>query len=151
MFEKDWKRSLLVYALLKMHLGQMLNEAPENISFLRNEFGKPYLAGFPLHFNLSHAEKKAVLGAHPTRLIGVDIEENQTLDLDFKGADPLTFWCATEALLKAAGTGFSDNLWPEFKRWEVKAQGIDFLVAERGEVYVYHEAISGYKIAVSIL
>jgi 4'-phosphopantetheinyl transferase len=177
-FQRDRKRYFLTYALVKIILGKALDEAPQNLSFLRNEFGKPYLFGYPLHFNLSHAGNYAFLGIHPIKSIGVDIEkidesmsiidgadsflfpcEKQWLFSAFK--DPregaLTLWCAKEALLKAAGTGFSVNSLPQFTTMMLICDGINRLkgttqfLADEVDVYVYHNTLAGHKFAVSIL
>lgn len=167
-FEKDQNRCVVIYALLKHFLGLILDKPEQKISFLRNAFGKPYLQDNPVHFNLSHAKTRALLGIHPMKSIGVDLEginegcnediflypsEKEWLKHCFK--DPkegiLALWCAKEALVKAEGTGFLASLLPCFESLERGQEGIDVLRVEDKTVYVYHEILKDYKIAVSII
>lgn len=177
-FQKDRERYFLTYALVKIILGEVLDKAPQNLSFLRSKFGKPYLFEYPLHFNLSHTGHYAFLGLHLIKPIGVDIEkidddmsiidgadsflfpcEKQWLFSNFKdpGEGALTLWCAKEALLKAAGIGFFANSLPQFSTMIFICDGINHLkgteqfLANEVDAYVYHNILAGYKIAVSIL
>ena len=165
--KKDQDRCILIQSLLKCLLGTLLNTSAKEISFQRNSFGKPYLLGTPVHFNLSHTDKKALLGIHPTRSIGVDLEEiNRNFEEDLfllpsekkwlslfktRSEGILSLWCAKEALLKAEGTGFSSNVFPCFESLEKGTKEVDILKMDQKRVYVFHEALEGYKIAVSIL
>lgn len=177
-FEKDRYKSILIYAITKFYLGRILNESPQKVTLLRNKFGKPYLDKNRLHFNLSHTNNYAFLGIHPSRAIGVDIEkidndipildgagsflfpcEKQWLFSSFK--DPregaLTLWCAKEALLKAAGIGFSANSLPQFTvalnicNKISCLKGIAQFLVNKVDVHVYHDTLADHKLAVSIL
>lgn len=117
---------LVTYALVKEQLGKILGEAPSRLSFLRNPYGKPYLHGYPLHFNLSHAGNYAFLGIHLEKPIGVDIEKRvegipwegvfypQEKEWIMKAIDPqesaTQLWSAKEAYVKALGIGFSQSI-----------------------------------------
>ena len=78
-FEKDRTKRVLAYAILKVHLGQLLQVEPEKITIARNEFQKPYLPDYPVHFNLSHTENYSFVGIHPFKAIGVDIEKRRVV------------------------------------------------------------------------
>lgn len=117
---------------LRALLGQRLGIAPQAVSFVRGQHGKPRLDpahGSPLHFNLSHSEGVAwiAIGACP---LGIDLELNtrpvRLLDsLPERVATPaelatlralppallqaafLLMWTRKEAALKAWGLGIS--------------------------------------------
>lgn len=120
MSEKDCHQCLQVYTLTKKILGNLLGKDPTQLSFSRNPFGKPYLQGHPLHFNLSHSDIYAFLGVHPTHPIGVDIEKTRKsipLDSFLYPSEiaalyhpPTLLWAAKEAYVKALGIGFSQSL-----------------------------------------
>lgn len=166
-FKKEQDRCMIIYALLKLILGSILNLPGQKISFQRNRFGKPYLQENPLYFNLSHTEKKALIGIHPLRSIGVDLEElNPNFEEDsflfpsekewlyhFKDRSEgiITLWCAKEAILKAKGIGFLANQLPCFESLERGQNGMDVFRLCDQAVFVYQEILEGYKIAISIL
>jgi|GEM_PF-3484399 phosphopantetheinyl transferase len=175
-FEEDRYRSALIYAIVKYHLGLLLDQPPQKLTLQRNEFGKPYLQGYPLHFNISHTKSYAFLGIHLSKQIGVDIEEinheifegiesflfpyeKQWLFDCFKNPNEgaLALWCAKEALLKAIGIGFSANPIPRFICIEKiseeihRLKGTAHYFLKDTEVYVYNEVLTRHKIAVAIL
>lgn len=155
-FEEDRRRSMITYAIVKIHLG-----AP---TLLWSQFGKPYIQNHPLHFNISHSKTHAFLGVHPTKPIGVDIEKlNNNISL-FDALDSFlhpeekawlatvsdqndaaySLWCAKEALLKAIGTGFSEEPIPLL---HFHADG--HFKSQDKDIYLYNE--SQYKIAICIV
>lgn len=128
-FERDARRYLVSHAALRQVLGRALNLSACQIPIQIGREGKPYLAHFPLHFNMSHSEDWALIGIHPDRVMGVDIEQEHPLgDIDSLArhnfgrqewadfvARPaeqqasafLTCWTRKEACLKAVGSGLS--------------------------------------------
>ncbi|MDR1001642.1 MAG: phosphopantetheine-protein transferase, partial [Clostridiales bacterium] len=51
------------------------------ISFLKNEYGKPYLYGYPdFHFNISHTHNAFVVAVSDSE-VGVDIERIHAADI----------------------------------------------------------------------
>jgi 4'-phosphopantetheinyl transferase len=126
-FEKDARRYQAAHLALRQILGQHLRMAPSQVPLQTTPFGKPYIDGHPVHFNMSHSEDWALIGLHTQQIIGVDIEWHHALtDLDAlakqnytaaeyaalrASADPLaaflTCWTRKEACLKALGSGFS--------------------------------------------
>ena len=128
-FTSDRARFILGHGLLRIVLGRYLDHSPGSLVLRRGEFGKPFLDGHPIHFNLSDT-KDAVLVALARQPIGADIE---TLDrrTDHEGvaehyftsrevksiADAvdgkrrfLELWTRKEAVLKASGVGIMDDL-----------------------------------------
>ena len=117
----------------------------------KNEFGKPFLSGEDgRHFSISHAKGGSVIGVSDTEL-GVDIEEisemsgrrlkinddiaGQYFSEEYKKQYLMAkeerknevfalCWTATEAMLKAAGTGFHAdprNNPQVYEGWKVKS------------------------------
>ena len=128
-FEKHRERFIRGRAFLRMVVGEQLEIAAKDLVLTKNEFDKPFVAGNPIHFNLSHSSSVAVLAISENEPIGIDIElvdrkvevlelgkmvfteneialleklpENKAKHLFFK------FWTAKEAYLKMLGTGLS--------------------------------------------
>ncbi len=128
-FAKDRERFIVGHGLLRELLGRYLHRSPKDLVLLRGEFGKPYLAGDPLHFNLSDT-KDAVLVALADQPIGADIETmNRNTDHERVAEHYFTkpevesimhaqdgkrrfleLWTRKEAVLKACGVGLMDDL-----------------------------------------
>lgn len=119
----DQHLSLLAHGALRHLLAPLLGCAPAAVPIRTLPQGKPVLdmAQPDLHFSLSHSGERVLLGI-ADRPLGVDIEalrlpvepaltrscsvpaEQDWLRSD---ADFYALWCAKEAALKLAGTGFS--------------------------------------------
>ena len=70
--QEDKIRSVVAFLLLERALQDLgISPVPE---FAYEEFGKPYLPGYPVHFSLSHT-KNAVACAVSDCPIGVDVQE----------------------------------------------------------------------------
>lgn len=128
-FMQDRDRFILGHGLLRDVLGQRLGRLPAALEFLRGEFGKPFLAGHPVHFNLSDT-KDAVLVAVAHAPVGADIEtmlrntdhervaghyftppEVESIEHAPDGKRRfLELWTRKEAVLKACGVGLMDDL-----------------------------------------
>jgi phosphopantetheinyl transferase len=134
-FLEDRHRSIIVHAILRIYLEQITKKKPE---ILRDAFGKPYLKGHDLHFNISHTKQYAFLGFYPHHPIGVDIEQSHIpLDLPFE-------WCAMEAFLKAKGSGFAMNPLPDLRK------ASNCYISQDCNIYVYDDQIKGHKLAVCL-
>lgn len=74
--ERDRKRYIAGRAFMRTLLARYLDRSPRDLRFETGRFGKPALAGLttPVHFNLSHAEERAVFAISRTYELGVDIE-----------------------------------------------------------------------------
>ena len=122
---EDQVRSLVGHALAKMMLAKQLKKSVTELEFIRNQFGKYELAGYPLHFNITHAGQYTVC-AIARSMIGVDIEKKEDRDYRlFKSVwseeekkqysleDCQSFywlWTAKESYIKYLGVGFQANL-----------------------------------------
>jgi 4'-phosphopantetheinyl transferase len=128
-FERDARRFVVSHFVLRVLLGR-LTATPASRVKLRGERGaKPVLetvTGRPIHFSLSRAGERVLIGVAP-RPLGVDLEWlGRTLDIEgladqalsrreldaFRGLDPgsrreafLRCWTQKEAYLKAIGEG----------------------------------------------
>jgi 4'-phosphopantetheinyl transferase len=128
-FSKDRVRYILGHGLLRETLGVQLGRSAKDLILLRGEFGKPFLEGHPVHFNLSDT-KDAVLIALARQPIGADIEtmdrrtdhervaEHYFTPREVKSIAEavdgkrrfLELWTRKEAVLKASGVGIMDDL-----------------------------------------
>lgn len=68
------RRYAVSHGVLRKLLGRWLGCSPENVRFVFNDFGKPFVEGGPW-FSLSHSEDVAVIGISLDREIGVDVEK----------------------------------------------------------------------------
>ena len=138
-FEKDAQQYIQTRAVLRHLLGQYLSEAPSAISFLQNEYGKPYVASKPaFYFNVSHTDRMALLGFTRVAALGVDVENTeraveaelvarhffapaeverlQSVPIEDLSAAFYRCWTRKEAIIKALGTGLAFPL----KEFEVE-------------------------------
>lgn len=121
------------HCLLRILLGQLINQSPEKLCFSATTHGKPQLAQHQLEFNISHSQHWLAI-ALATAPVGVDIEftaqaparpwlalarrfftANEYLHLSKQPADQLAhaffqLWTQKEAVLKAHGGGISAGL-----------------------------------------
>ena len=110
-FEEDQLRSLGAGYLIYKYLN--------NPEIKYKESKKPYIEGGP-HFNVSHSGKYVVIVTHPTREIGIDIEEIDEKHiptikyvlLEEEQIDDINtlfmLWSAKESLLKCNSKGIGD-------------------------------------------
>lgn len=126
-FREHRERSIIVKAVLRLVISNVVNEPINKIEFQRNQLGKPFLKNQSLYFSLSHSNRYALFGLHPRLPVGVDVEMIRD-DLNFlKIADLFmhpkekellhisrnpekfffTLWCAKEALLKSLDIHFN--------------------------------------------
>ena len=129
-FGIDANRYSLTRALLKLILAKILNKAPLEILFNKNEFGKPYLKDrHKLFFNVSHSGNLGLIAITDLNEIGVDVEQFRTqmttTDIaqrffskkeveifnTLSGKDRqigfFNCWSRKEAFIKAVGKGLS--------------------------------------------
>ena len=122
--EEDKIRSVAAFLLLERALQESgICPVP---AFAYEDFGKPYLPGYPVHFNLSHT-KNAVACAVSDRPIGVDAQDKMTyssrlaqricskeeqtaLEASADKDGMLTaLWTKKEALAKQSGKGLGEK------------------------------------------
>jgi len=129
-FEVDRERFLLGHGWLREVLGTYLLCAPASLSFSRGRYGKPFLEGHPLRFNISDTKDAVAIAVSKEREVGVDIETTSrkvhhvevgqhyftTEEIAAIDEAPdgkrrfLEFWTRKEAVLKASGVGIMDDL-----------------------------------------
>lgn len=141
-FERDRVAFIIRRGAVRDLLAKYLNVEPPEIRLNYNEFHKPYLSGpfsqNPLRFNLSKTEGLSLVAVTQGRELGVDIEKHQkSFEIDsivshFYSANEIEalyflpksarterffrLWTCKEAILKAKGTGLSDDL----KEFEIR-------------------------------
>lgn len=128
-FDIHRSRFIAARAMLRTILGAYLGQAPEQLTFAYSKHGKPILTGFPLHFNLSHAESGALLALTRAAPVGTDLEKVRPMadmleitrrffspmearalaDLPVDEMSEAFFrvWTRKEAFVKATGEGLS--------------------------------------------
>ncbi len=133
-FVKDQNRVIQSIGNLKIILSRYMNCKPEEIILSANKFGKPEIVSESrLKFNYSHSGEMIVYAFNMDSDIGIDLEKIVTVpDIDqlamqifssreiillksiHNETDKLTFfyqvWTRKEALLKAIGTGLTNDL-----------------------------------------
>jgi 4'-phosphopantetheinyl transferase len=127
-FEIDRKIRIFADLLLRCLLADLLGRRLKQIELQTSVTGKPYMAGSPLEFNLSHT-RNAVAVALSDRPVGIDLEKIKTIDMKVAeyvcndnelswingtGADQtlrfFNIWTKKEAWLKYEGTGLRGGL-----------------------------------------
>jgi 4'-phosphopantetheinyl transferase len=73
--EPDRLRFQIGRSVLRLLLSHYLNVQPDAINFEFSRYGKPYLAGTPLHFNISHSGDWVLLAFSRPYEIGIDVEQ----------------------------------------------------------------------------
>lgn len=126
------QRQLEALAKMRVILGRYLEQTPQQIEFSRGQYGKPYVAGQPVQFNLTHSKDVGMLAVVQTAEVGIDVEcwhplRNRDhlvkryfatleqaswsgLDESEKEAAFFRFWTAKEAFMKATGRGLGMGL-----------------------------------------
>lgn len=114
-------------------LSQYTNRLPEDLTFDRNSYGKPFLRNSDLQFNLSHSRQWAVIAVGKNCDLGIDVESTSdrrsilNIAQHYFHADEIAqletmrneheqkeyffqLWTLKESFLKALGTGISTGL-----------------------------------------
>lgn len=127
-FEKDRHQFLASRIILRTILSRHLAVPPTDVDIRMGCEGKPFVNGYPLHFNLSHSGHWALFALHRSCPIGVDIEmgcplpeltdlvlncfnasEQAEIEQTYRTDQLAAFyrcWTRKEACLKALGSGF---------------------------------------------
>jgi 4'-phosphopantetheinyl transferase len=130
-FVQDKHRYVVMYATLRYLLGQYVNQAPQQLTFVRNPRHKPHLAQHPTwQFSLSYSTDSIAIAIAQHQAIGIDIESKDAHKLDWQSISQhyfspteqallqqqtqanlfLLWWTRKEALLKATGAGLSEDM-----------------------------------------
>lgn len=129
-FATDRERFILGHGWMRTVLAQYTGRAPYAIETLRGRFGKPYLPGGELYFNLSDTKDAVVIAVSRSIDTGVDVETlDRRVDHQAVGEHYFTqeeqaligrstdgkrtfldLWTRKEAVLKASGVGIMDDL-----------------------------------------
>ncbi len=138
-----------------------IEECPE---ILRDDMGKPYLEGNPLHFNVSHSEEYLAI-AVSEEPVGVDIQEPKNIkdgmyrkvvqseETELIGEnrqqDFLRLWTLKESFVKAEGKGLRISL----KDYYFQKENEKYLVNYHGQKMpwtfnIEETLIDGYFISV---
>jgi len=118
----DRRRFLLTRALLRTVLGDHRGQAPHELEFTVDRWGKPQLVSMPegeepLHFNLSHTDGMVVLAVSRQAEVGVDVEDERR-DVQ---AEALTLRYFAEEELRALRALPPEERQPHFLRlWTLK-------------------------------
>lgn len=122
----DFIRSLASDLLVRVLIVNRLNLSNKEIRFTLNDFGKPYLDGGRIEFNVSHSGEW-VVAAVSQFPVGIDVEQIQPVKLDIarrffseqeysdllakKGEEQnhyfFDLWTLKESYVKACGQGLS--------------------------------------------
>jgi 4'-phosphopantetheinyl transferase len=126
----DKRARYAAHGLLRHCLGNLLARAPEDVHFIRDDKGRPFLAEAQgLDFNLSHGGRWIAVGISRGGRVGVDVQDGLEA-FDWKAvsrayldaseiemisilppskqtAAALELWCLKEAFLKATGEGLA--------------------------------------------
>lgn len=124
----DQARFVARRTLLKALLSRYVSCPPHLLELVTTSTGKPFLAGSPFHFSLSHAHGLA-LYAFSWRPLGVDLEWVRS-DLPFGEMLPHAFTASEQAAFHLAPTHARAELF--FRLWtrkeaQLKARGTGFL------------------------
>ncbi len=129
-FPHDRERFVIAHALLRTLLGRYLGSEPAEIGIARGPYGKPYVEGTDLSFNLSDTKDALLIAFTRGYEIGVDIEtmlrkvDHARVSEHYFTPDEITgmasstdskrrfleLWTRKEAVLKASGVGIMDDL-----------------------------------------
>jgi len=165
-FKEDSLRTLYGELMVRDFLCKQFSLKNKEIEILRSDEGKPYIKGFPLHFNISHAGDFVVC-AFSDQEIGIDIEQIKEIDLKIARrffcqceyedllvqiiTDQVDYfyslWTLKESYMKWLGTGMSIPL--DSFCFTITDTGISFLDHNRKMKPFFKQFfIEGYKLAV---
>lgn len=122
-FKEDALRTLYGELMVRHFLCQQLAFKNEAINLLKSAEGKPYIKGFPIHFNISHAGDFVVC-AFSDQEVGIDIEQIKAVDLQIAKR----FFCRRE-YEDLLAQKITDQLHYFYSLWTLKESYIKYLGA----------------------
>jgi 4'-phosphopantetheinyl transferase len=168
-FEESRRRYITRRGRLRELLSLYVDEAPERIRLTANEFGKPFLKGSDVQFNVSYSKHVGLVAVSPGKKVGCDIEWRDpgfpSADIAqaffspaevraYREVDPsqrveafFNCWTRKEAYIKARGWGLSLPL-DSFEVSVVPGQPAKLLGGCAGWSVKGFEPIAGFEAAV---
>lgn len=142
-FPIDKKLSLFSELIVRMLICQTICLDNDQITFMENQYGKPYLIGHPnFHYNISHT-RDAIVVIVSDKQVGVDIERIGKADIEiarrfftknelnyitaFSESESEKFyeiWTKKEAYVKYIGKGLSIPL----NSFDVLSEKLEYLI-----------------------
>ncbi len=122
--EKKRTSKIVSDYLCRKAVSEFCGVAPNEIIFLKNDFGKPYAKNLPVHFSISHSAD-IVVCAVSEKEIGIDTEKIRSFnpkaaekfaaekELEYIRSGKNGFfeiWTLKEAYFKCIGTGLGANI-----------------------------------------
>ncbi|MEG0308500.1 MAG: 4'-phosphopantetheinyl transferase superfamily protein [Clostridium sp.] len=171
--KKDKVRTLIGEILIKTIIFQQLRIRNIHITFEKNQYGKPYLKGYPkFNFNISHSGDFVVC-AIDDKPIGIDVEQVKNIeykevaesffsvsefdyivkeDLNLKLNKFYEIWTLKESYIKCCAQGLSIPL-KSFSIDIDQYQNIKVIIDNENKKHVFKrfDIGSGYKMAVCSL
>jgi 4'-phosphopantetheinyl transferase len=163
---QDRRRALYAHALVRFLAAGRLGVACEQLAFAENEYGKPFLVGFPsFHFNISHSGDWVVC-ALGDKEVGVDVEREAplrslaiaerfftpeesralaALPQEERGARFYELWTLKESYIKYQGKGLAI---PLSSFGFVFVDGRARLMRDEGLFFMHERMADGYHRAV---
>lgn len=129
-FYEDKLRSLYGEIMIRYLIGQLFGIENRSLRFFKNDYGKPYIAGYPIYYNISHAGRWVVCAIN-SQEVGIDVEEikevnygiaerffnpNEYMELMKKEVESsridyfYRIWTLKECYIKWTGMGLSRGL-----------------------------------------
>lgn len=124
----DQQRFGIGRIILRAILGHWFSIEPSSVAITLSTYGKPYCDNAPF-FNISHSGDYIALAIHPSRTVGIDVEQMQqhkewkkmaamlwpeiaimhieSFPVHAQSTEFLNQWCQYEATTKAHGLGLS--------------------------------------------
>lgn len=121
--ERDRSRYVVRRGRLRELLAERLDDRPEALRFSYNAFGKPSLAGTPLHFNLSHSGGFALYVMSFDVAVGCDIEWRQLRLADRRIAEWLFSVAERQALESLQEDAWIEGFFNAWTRREAVLKG----------------------------
>ncbi|MBX4266070.1 4'-phosphopantetheinyl transferase family protein [Clostridium estertheticum] len=168
--KKDKIRTLIGEILIRIIINRELGIKNEHIIFEKNQYGKPYLKGYPkFNFNIAHSGDFVVC-AIDDKPIGIDIEEVRHIEyealaksffsvsefnyivekeLDVQISKFYEIWTLKESYIKCCGKGLSTSL-NSFSIDIDKYENIKVII-DNEHVFKKFDIKAGYKIAICSL
>lgn len=173
--DKDRKTYVTCHGILRLILAQYLRLDPLDISFRKGINNKPKLDGNPIYFNLTHAKEAFAIAVSRDYYVGIDLEQfNKEIEIhsisrNFFSKREYEFifqsetgtiqrffllWTRKEALLKALGTGITNDLKSvELCNKEILLNKLSFDNLDMGstsdEHYIYSKKILNYFLSIA--